>query len=221
MQIIPAINAPDFETAEEQIKTAAEFFSDLPSGALAKEGWIHIDVTDGIFSPAQIWGNPEELKKLEIENLKLEIHLMVSNPEGVIDSWLRTKMVKRVIIHLEAMTDSVYILEKCRKYGAEAMLAINPGTEAERLLAHKDDFKYFQLLGVKPGWAGQKFNEKILDKIRFIKRNIPNAIIEIDGGVNGDNAKDLKEAGADILVSASYIFKNKDPKKAYETLKNA
>lgn len=211
MQIIPAINTPDFKTAEKQIKQAAEFSE-----------WIHLDITDGVFSPAQIWGNPQELE-LITNNLKLktkfELHLMVSNPEGVIDSWLRTGLVKRVIIHLEAMTDSVYILEKCKKYGAEAMLSINPGTEVERLLAHKDDFKYFQVLAVAPGWAGQKFNEKMIAKIKFISENMPSAIIEVDGGINPETAKLAKAAGADILVSASYIFSHDNPRKAYESLR--
>ena len=213
MQIIPAINAPDFETAEKQIKEAAEFSE-----------WVHVDVTDGVFSPAIIWGSPEELKSLvassQLQDAKFEVHLMVSSPESVIDAWLRTGLVKRIIIHLEAMTDSVYLLAKCKKYSEEAMLAISPGTEAERLLAHKDDFKSFQILAVAPGWAGQKFNPKIIDKIKFLRKNMPNAIIEVDGGINQETAKLVKDAGADFLVSASYIFGNKNPKKAYEELQN-
>ena len=209
MIVIPAINAPDFETAEKQIKKAAEF-----------SDWVHIDVTDGAFSPAKIWGSPEDLPKLKIENLKLKIdvHLMVNNPEGVIDSWLRTGLVKRVIVHLEAMTDPVYILAKCEKYGAEAVLAIKPDTKAERLLAHESDFKSFQVLAVTPGWAGQKFGAEALDKIRLIKRQMPNAIIEVDGGINAETAKLAKDAGADIVISASYIFGSKDPKKSFEEL---
>src|SRR3989344_2079357 len=209
MIVIPAINAPDFETAQKQIKKAAEFSE-----------WVHIDVTDGAFSPAKIWGSPEDLPKLKIENLKLKIdvHLMVNNPEGVIDSWLKTGLVKRAIIHLEAMTDPVYILAKCEKYGAEAVLAIKPDTKAERLLAHESDFKSFQVLAVTPGWAGQKFGAEALDKIRLIKRQMPNAIIEVDGGINAETAKLAKDAGADIVISASYIFGSKDPKKSFEEL---
>ena len=241
MTVIPAINAPDFKTAKKQIEEAAEF-----------SDWIHIDVTDGVFSPAILWGSPEELKNLvselqfweveppmEVQPPYFEVHLMVSNPEGVIDAWLRTGVVKRVIVHLEAMTDSVYILAKCKKYGVEAMLAINPGTEVERLLAHKDDFDKFQVLAVQPGWAGQKFDKKMIDKIKFIRQNMPDAtphitssdklgeaprsyvwgaIIEVDGGINPETAKLCKKAGADIVVSASYIFGSKNPKKAYEEL---
>lgn len=143
---------------------------------------------------------------------------MVSNPEGVIDAWLRTGLVKRVIVHLEAMTDSVYILEKCKKYGVEAMLAINPGTEAERLLAHAGDFRYFQILAVPPGPAGQEMSPGIIDKIKFLRRAMPNAIIEIDGGIVPETVKLVKEAGVDVVVSGSYIFGSDDPKRAFEEL---
>lgn len=210
MLVIPAVNTASFEEAKKQIEQAAEFSE-----------WLHIDVVDGVFAPNVTWGNPEELLKFKNgkTNLKFEIHLMVANPEGVIDGWLRTGLVKRVIIHLEAMSDSVYIIEKCRKYGAEAMLAINPGTEAERLLAHRDDFKHFQILAVVPGWAGQKFNPTVLDKIGFIRKNMPDAIIEVDGGINPETAKLLKDAGVNILVSASYIFNSQEPRKTYNELK--
>lgn len=216
MTVLPVINVQSAEEAAEKIKKAAEF-TDL----------IHLDIEDGVFLPRKNWGSPEELQNLvasskqKVASVKFELHLMVSNPEAVLDAWLRTGLVKRVIVHLEAMTDSVYILEKCKKYGAEVMLAINPGTEAERLLAHKDDFSYFQTLAVQPGPSGQKFDAKILDKIRFIKARMPDAIIEVDGGVNLETANLVKNAGAEIVVSDSYIFGSDDPKKAYENLSNA
>lgn len=216
MLVLPVVNVQSPEEALEKIKKAVEF-TDL----------VHLDIEDGVFLPRTSWGSPEELQKLvasskqKVVSVKFEVHLMVSNPEEVLDAWLRTSLVKRVIIHLEAMTDSVYILEKCKKYGVEAMLAINPGTDAERLLAHKDDFHYFQTLAVQPGPSGQKFDKKILDKIRLIKAKAPNAILEVDGGVNLETAKMVKEAGAGIVVSDSYIFKSEDPEKAYKELKNA
>ncbi len=213
MQDIPAINVQNVEDAKKHIKIAAGFSE-----------WIHLDIVDGIFSPAKTWGSPHELESLVasgqslVANLKIELHLMVSSPEAVIDSWLRAGKIQRVIFHLEAMTDSVYLLEKCEKYGVEAMLAINPGTDVERLLAHKDDFKYLQLLAVPPGWAGQQFDPKILGKVKYLRQNIPDAIIEVDGGINKETAQLAREAGADILVSASYIFGSADPKAAFEEL---
>ena len=208
MQVLPVINVHSAEEAEKKIKQASEF-CDL----------LHIDIEDGVFIPRSNWGSPEELKKIA-GTMKFEVHLMVANPEAAIDAWLRTGIVKRIIVHLEAMTDSVYILEKCKKYGVEAMLAVNPGTDAERLYAHKDDFRYFQVLAVQPGPSGQKFDAQIPDKIRLIKAKMPDAIIEVDGGVNENTGVLAKEAGAEILVSDSHIFNSANPKEAFQKLKN-
>lgn len=213
MQVLPVVNAVSRSEAEQKLKKAGELSS-----------LIHIDVVDGKFAPNVTWGSPEELGKFKVQNpnfkSRLEIHLMVQNPEGVLDAYLRTGLVARVIVHLEAMMDSVYILEKCKKYGIEAMLAINPGTEAERLLAHLDDFHYCQILAVFPGLAGQKFQPHVLEKIALIKKQRPNVILEVDGGITAETAAAAKKAGADIVVSASYIFESPDPNKAYEGLKN-
>lgn len=213
MQVLPAINTTSRDEAKMQIETARKF-ADV----------IHIDVVDGKFAPNMTWGSVDDLEKLKAESYKLaaklELHLMVQNPESVLDAYLRTGLVVRVIVHLEAMTDSVYILEKCKKYGVEAMLAINPGTEVERLAAHLDDFHYCQILAVFPGLAGQKFQPQVLKKIEWVGKQYPNVIIEVDGGINAETAGAVKKAGADIVVAASYIFTHEDPKKAYEELKN-
>lgn len=210
MQVIPAINCASYQEAKKRIEVAGGF-ADL----------IHIDVVDGKFAPNVTWGSPEDLERLKTEmELKamFEVHLMVQNPEGVLDAWLRTGLVKRVIVHLEAMTDSVYVLEKCKKYGVEAMLAINPGTEAERLSAHLDDFHCCQILAVFPGLAGQKFQPHVLEKLEYIRKRHPNVIIEVDGGMNAETAAQVKKAGADIAIAASYIFSDEHPKEAYERL---
>ena len=134
------------------------------------------------------------------------------------DAWLGTGIVRRVIIHLEAMTDPVLILEKCKKYKADAVLSINPETEVERLFAHTD-FNAFQILAVHPGLAGQQFQPQSLAKLGFLRKKFPNAIIEVDGGINLETGKLVKQQGADMLVSASYIFKDQNPREAYERLK--
>lgn len=216
--IIPAINASSFEDARTQFEKILTF---LPDGEL-----IHLDIVDGKFAPNVTWGSPEELKTLgtknqELGTRKFELHLMIENPEAVLDAWLRTGLVQRVIIHLEAMTDSVYVLAKCKKYRVEAMLAVNPGTDAERLLAHTSDFPYMQILAVYPGLAGQKFKPEVIDKIKFLKSHTPNVIIEVDGGITKETAKQCKDAGASLFVSASYVLQHPDPKLAFEMLQKA
>lgn len=217
MQIIPAINAPDFETAKNLILKAKEF--------LPPNGSLHIDVVDGKFSPASVWDNPEELKNLIAEEpwlrkIKIEIHLMVMHPEQVIESWLAAG-ASRVIVHKEAVIDANLILETCKQFGAEVMIAIKPETPAEDLKPFFKKFKAFQVLAVTPGWAGQKFKPEIVNKIKFLREEAPNATIEVDGGLNPQTVKICKNAGADLFVSASYIFNSDNPKKAFEDLRIA
>jgi len=211
MLVIPAINSPSFEDAKEKILKAAEF-----------SGWIHIDVVDGKFAPNVTWGNPEDFLKLKTKNLKLniEVHLMVVNPEQALGAWLKTGRVKRIIVHLESMKNAEEIILKCKAASAEVMLAVSPNTNAEKLLPYIGKFKEFQILAVSPGLAGQKFLPEILDKIKFLREHTPGVTIEVDGGINADTAKLVKEEGADIVVSASYIFGSLNPKRAYEELKN-
>lgn len=229
MEVIPVINCDTKECVVDRLRKAKEFSK-----------WVHVDIGDGKFASIVSWGTPEEWQKLlaepEFAELSVEFHLMVESPEMVLDAWLRTGAnpirgedplralgtsngARRIIVHLETMTDSVYILEKCKKYGAEVMLAIGPKTEVERLLAHEHDFKYFQVLAVFPGLQGQKFQDEALQKIKFIREKMPGAIIEVDGGINLETAKLVKNAGADIVVSSSYIFEAPNPKAAYKKLK--
>lgn len=210
MQVIPVINTISFEEAKRRIEQAAEFSS-----------WIHIDVVDGQFAPNVTWGNPDELKALVASGQTLvanfEIHLMVENPEAVLKSWLEVG-AKRIIVHLEAMQDPAYILETCKNYGAEAMIAINPETPTDNLLPYLREFKYCQILAVSPGLAGQQFQKPVLEKIKFLRQKFPDVKIEVDGGINLETAKLAKDAGADIVASASYIFSNPYPQGAYEEL---
>lgn len=212
MQVIPVVNCGTRECAVDRLRKAKEFSS-----------WVHVDIGDGKFASTVSWGSPEEWQKLlseeEFKELNVEFHLMVQAPEAVLDAWLRTG-ARRVILHLETMTDSVYILEKCKKYGAETMLAIGPGTEVGRLLAHEHDFRRFQVLAVFPGLQGQKFQADALQKIKFIREKMPGAIIEVDGGINLETAKLVKKAGADTVVSASYIFDSENPLSSYQELTN-
>ena len=207
--IIPSINSPDFETASRQIKKAEEF---LPEN----DGWIHIDVEDGKFLPHTTWGNPEEFKALGTK-LNVEVHLMVRNPESVMESWLMAG-VDRVIVHLQSMENPAFVLETCKRYGARAMLSFDPSVPIDLGIPYLQSFKFFQVLSVFPGLSGQKFREDSLLKIRSLRERAPNSTIEVDGGVNEETGRLVKDAGADILVSGHYIFGSPDPRGAYERL---
>jgi ribulose-phosphate 3-epimerase len=214
MLVIPAINCIDLECVKDKIAKAVGF---LEAGA-----WIHLDVADARFTFNKTWGNPEELKALLAESvpLKPEIHLMVEEPERTAPAWLEAG-AKRLIVHLETMRDPsrVDILkEACRSRGAELMLAASPETPKEAFSLHGEKADAFQVLAVNPGFAGQGFQPFVLEKVRWLRDAFPSVPIEVDGGINAETARMAKEAGADMVVSASYLFDAPDPALAYSML---
>lgn len=211
IQVIPAINASSFDNAKDLIKKAKEF---LPSSG----EWIHLDVGDGIFSSIETWGKIEEFQALKV-SLNTEVHLMVVDPINYVESWLISG-AKRIIVHLETINlfDVDGLLDICKKYGADLMLAIRPETKIEQLNPFLAKTRFFQVLAVVPGKAGQYFQNSILDKVAYLREKWPDAKIEVDGGINLETAKLAKDAGADILVSASYIYNSSDPKESFKKL---
>jgi len=203
--VIPSINCPDFKTAENYIRKAEKF---------AK--WIHIDVSDGEFSNTTSWGSPEELRSLNT-NLNVEVHLMVEDPEDVIEKWFDAG-AKRAIVHLQSMKDPKKFIDIANEYNAEIMLALDPSIDIDKALPFLSAFEHFQVLAVYPGPSGQKFKEESIDKIRALRERRPTATIEVDGGVNESTGKLAADAGANVLVSGNYIFGSPDPKFAYDRL---
>lgn len=211
MKVIPAINCLDFERAKERLETLKTF--------LKNGDWIHLDVTDGRFTFQKSWRNPTEWANLR-SKFNLEVHLMVEDPENYINSWIAAG-ASRLIVHKEALTGETAqkITARARRRGAEVMLASNPATTTSELWPFLKFFSHFQVLAVDPGPSGQKFLPTVLQKIKFLRNFAPNAMIEVDGGITLEVAKEAKKAGANIVVSASYIFSDKDPKAAFKKLK--
>ena len=208
MAIIPAINEVNFEEIKKKVLLVQSFGSK----------WAHLDVADGKFTKNVLWNNPEELKvESEKWKVKIEVHLMVESPEDVLEEWLKTG-IKRIFVHYESIKDFELLKDKCGAAGVELGLAIGPHIPAEGLFEYKGKVSCFLILAVEPGISGQKFLDNQLEKIRVLREKIPNAKIEVDGGINIRNAFDIKQAGADILVSSSYIWNSENPKEAYELL---
>lgn len=226
MVIIPAINCQDFKCVKEKLQKAAEF-----------SNWVQIDIADGKFTPYKTWNNLSEISNLksQISNINLELHLMVENPEDVIDDWIKSG-AKRIIIHHESIvsladknpdnndTDILnLLLLKCRAKEIELGLAINLDSPVETILRHLDKIRFIQILAVEPGKAGQELKKEALEKIKILKAEsygFSDILIEIDGGINLETAKLAKESGADIAVSASYLWNSPDPAKTFNKLKN-
>ncbi len=210
MEVIPVINCPDLPCAKERVAAAKAF---LPEGT-----FFHLDVTDGAFTFHKTWMTPTRWAELRAP-FKAEVHLMVEHPEKYIDPWLAAG-AKRFVVHVETVERNMFewILARCKERGAEVMLSSNPETPAKKLEPYLGRIKHFQVLAVHPGPAGQKFLPLTLEKVKFLRRHAPHAIIEVDGGIVPATARRANAAGADIVVSGDYIFKDDDPERAYQEL---
>lgn len=211
MNVIPVLNCATKRDAEDQIGVLKKF---LGEGEL-----VHIDVADGMFTFHKTWNDPRGWSAL-CSSFSFEVHLMVEHPEAWIEPWLAAG-AKRFVIPVEAIDQDSFrsIAAQCKAARADFMLSSNPETPPEDLTPYLHEISRFQMLCVNPGLAGQKFLPLALLKVKWLKYALPNAIIEVDGGITPETAKWAKDAGADVIVSASYIFGSKDPKKAYEELK--
>jgi ribulose-phosphate 3-epimerase len=180
---------------------------------------VHLDVTDGVFSPHETWADAVAWTALAAP-FKLEVHLMVRKPEEFVGPWLAAG-AKRLIVHTESLAweSAEAIANTCRKHDAELMLSFNPETPVEAGNAFMSLFSEFQILAVHPGPGSQKFMPVALEKISAIRMKFPHAIIEVDGGIVPDVARAVKDAGADTATSDHFIWGGDDPGNAYGELK--
>jgi len=216
MHIFPVINCPDAACARKRMLQAETF--------LRAGDFLHVDVADGIFTFHKTWNDLSGWAALRLP-FRLEVHLMVENPERHIEPWLAVG-ARRFVVHVETLTERSFreIQEQCStpgpERGAQVMLSSNPDTPAGEFRPYFHKANFFQVLCVQPGLAGQKFLPTALAKVRFLRRFAPDGIIiEVDGGITPETGKLAKDAGADVAVSASYIFEHDDMRGAYEALK--
>jgi ribulose-phosphate 3-epimerase len=215
MRVIPAVNEKTFAETKSRLKEAIELVKDLPES----ERWIHIDVTNGTFTPISFWHDVREfteLKKLATEaKVKVGIHLMVARPEWSMGDWLQAG-ADSVIIHHEAME----FKESSMMLGDSVVLAIAPKTSVKTLIACSEYVKQVLILSVEPGLSGQLFDSETPNKILALRKVFPDVTISVDGGINIETGKLCKDAGADTLVSASYIWNGDNPKDAFNKLRS-
>lgn len=199
-EIIPVIIAKDFKELKEKIRVVEPHSK-----------WVQLDIMDGKLVPNKTWNNPAELKKIKTP-LKIEAHLMIENPQKVVEKWL--EVVQRVIVHWESRG-----VEKL-KFNKKIGIALNPETPWQEIEKIIPDIDLVLLMTVNPGFGGQKFQPEVLAKIKSLRQAYPNIKIEVDGGINPETGKKCVEAGANILVSGSYIFTSKNPAQTIKKLKN-
>ncbi len=223
-EVLASINCElhDEHGAEEKLRVLAEVVK-----------WIHLDIADGVFTFGKSWGSPQGWSKI-IEStgakVKLEVHLMVEHPERVVQDWINAG-AKRIIVHYEAFPKThsnqeklraksfAEIIERCHHAGVEVMLAMLPETSlkaVEPYLAHFDSYQVFTQ--AHPGPSGQKFLGSVLQKVTALRTKFPDATIEVDGGVVYETAERAVAAGANALVSGSYLLNTKSVAAAYKKL---
>ena len=184
--------------------------------------WFHLDVMDGVFVPNITFGSPVLDIFKNYAKKSLDIHLMIVNPENYIDKF-SSYNPDIITIHMEAVNDISAVLKKIKNLNIKAGLAINPDTPIKHLEPYINEIDMVCLMGVFPGFSGQKFINKTNSRLRDLKNLIESekskVLIQIDGGVDLSKVKELSRLGADILVSGSCIFKSKNPSKIIDSLK--
>ena len=183
---------------------------------------FHLDIMDGVFVPNLSYGFPVVEAIASMATKPLDVHLMIVNPEKYVQRFAQVG-AGMISFHLNAAEDPDAVLALIRENGAKAGLVINPDIPVESLYPHLKNCDYILLMSVFAGFGGQKFIEATYERIRTLKAEIVRQgleiPIEVDGGVSSANAAALVEAGAEILVAGSAVFKADSPKEMIEAMR--
>ena len=203
IQISPSILSADFSQLGTEIKKLEEGGADL----------IHVDVMDGHFVPNLTIGPPVIKNLRKYTKLPFDVHLMISPVHEYIENYANAG-ADIITIHPEATESLKETISLIKKFGKKVGVSLNPKTEIKTLIDEIDNIDLVLVMSVNPGFGGQKFMPEELEKIKELKKikdkNEYQFDIEVDGGINFSNSKKVLEAGADILVSGTTVFKEND-----------
>jgi len=204
VKIAPSVLAADFANLQRDCEMLNESQAD----------WFHIDIMDGVFVPNISYGMPVLRDLGKHAQKPLDTHLMIVDPDRYVQTFADLGC-DTLTVHYEACTHLHRTLQAIRAAGMKTGVAVNPHTSVELLRDTLRDIDLVCMMSVNPGFGGQSFIENTYNKVRRLKKIAAdegaNTLIEIDGGVTDQNAEKLAEAGADVLVAGSFVFKSKDP----------
>jgi len=210
--IAPSLLAADFGNLQRDVEMVNESMAD----------WHHIDIMDGVFVPNISYGMPVVKAIAQHATKTLDVHLMIVDPDRYIDTFAALG-ANVLTVHYETCTHLHRTLQAIRNEGMLAGVALNPHTSVHLLEDCINAIDVVCLMSVNPGFGGQSFIENTYNKVKALKalitKNGAKTLIEIDGGVSSKNAKQLVDAGADVLVAGSFVFKSENPTQTIKELK--
>lgn len=198
--LAPSLLAADFTRLGEQIRETQE----------AGAQYLHIDVMDGVFVPSISFGMPLIESIRPISSQFFDVHLMIVHPEKYIEEFVRCG-ADGITFHLEAAQDPQSIIDKIHQCGAKVGISIKPGTALEEVFPYLEQIEMVLIMSVEPGFGGQAFIPSAYERIRQMREYIDahglNVKIEVDGGVGKKNVREVLNAGADVFVAGSGVFR--------------
>lgn len=205
MILSPSILAADFSKIRQEIKELDEYNVE----------WVHLDVMDGKFVPATTFTHELVAELRPITKMFFDVHLMVVNPRDMIKDYVEAG-ADLITFHYEAVEDSMELINYIKSFNIKAGISIKPNTEVEDIVELLPHLDLVLVMSVEPGKGGQAFMPNALEKIKKLSKY--DLLIEVDGGVNETTGKQCIDAGANVLVAGSYVFKDKENIKVLNAL---